>query len=322
MRIFLTGSTGFIGSRLAASLRGRGDDVVALVRSPTKAGSLIALGCEIVVGDLSDIEVTMLEGCDALVHSAAIYQVGVSTSKAEAMRDVNVGGTERTLDAAVSAGVGRLVYVSTVNTFGDTKGAVVDETYLRPAGSFVSAYDETKWFAHEAATRRIEAGAPIMIAMPGLVYGPGDTSQMGEQIRSAMAGKLPYVGFPTLGVSAVHVDDVVEGIVLLLDRGEIGEAYVLGGELTHVRDLIGAAAHAAGTRAPRFTMPTWAIRLTAPLGRTGVGPMLGIPANVRELIAAADGVTYWATDAKARTALGYSPRTLATGMAETLRDGA
>lgn len=130
------------------------------------------------------------------------------------------------------------------------------------------------------------------------------------------------MGFPTLGVNAVHVDDVVEGILLLLDRGAIGEAYVLGGEVIRARDLIGAAAHAAGKRAPRFTMPTWAIRLSGPLGRTRMGSSLGLPVNVSELIAATDGVTYWARDDKARTKLGYSPRSLATGMAETFRDGA
>jgi nucleoside-diphosphate-sugar epimerase len=320
--VFLTGATGFIGARLAAALRERGDDVRALVRSPEKAGALRELGCEIVAGELSDIEPSLLEGCDALVHSAAVYQVGVSASQAGAMRNVNVGGTEQTLDAAVSAGVGRIVYVSTVNTFGDTKDAVVDESYVRPADSFVSAYDETKWLAHEAAKRRIEAGAPIMIAMPGLVYGPGDTSQMGEQIRSAMAGKLPFLSFPTLGVNAVYVDDVVQGILLALEGGRIGEDYVLGGELTRARDLIAAAAQAAGRRPPRFSLQTALIRLAGPLGRTRLGPALGVPPNVAELIAATDGVTYWASDEKARTELGYAPRGLATGMAETFRAGA
>ncbi|MCY7301942.1 MAG: NAD-dependent epimerase/dehydratase family protein [Thermoleophilia bacterium] len=321
MRIFLTGATGFIGGKLATAIRARGDEVRALVRSPNKAAPLRDSGCELIEGDLRSVEPSMLDGCDGLIHSAAVYRVGVTAAEAAAMHEINVVGTERTLDAAISAGVGRIVYVSTVNTFGDTKGVVVDETYVRPADSFVSAYDETKWLAHEAARRRIEAGGLIVIAMPGLVYGPGDTSQMGEQIRSAMAGKLPYVGFPTLGVNAVHVDDVVQGILLMLDRGAIGETYVLGGELTRARDLIAAAAHAGGKRAPRFRMPTWVIRLSAPLGRTGMGSSLGIPANVGELVAATDGVTYWATDEKARTDLGYSPRSLATGMAETFRDG-
>ena len=317
VRIFLTGATGFIGSKLAASIRARGDDVRVLVRSPDKAGALRELGCELVAGDLGSIEASMLDGCDGLIHSAAVYRVGVTAEEAVGMREINVVGTERTLDAAISAGVGRIVYVSTVNDFGDTKGAVVDETYVRPTDSFVSAYDRTKWEAHEAAVARIATDAPIVIAMPGLVYGPGDTSQMGTQLRAAMRGKLPYVGFPTLGVNAVHGDDVVAGIMLALDRGRVGEAYVLGGEIARARDLIAAAARAAGKKPPRFALPTWMIRLTSPLGGTGLGARFDLPSNVAEMITATDGVTYWATDQKARTELGYAPRDLATGMADT-----
>jgi len=322
VRVFLTGATGFIGSGLAARLRERGDEVRALVRSPAKAEALRGRGCELADGDLLDVTARMLEGCDAAVHAAAVYRLGVTRVQADAMREANVGGTERVLDAAIAAGVGRIVHVSTVNCFGDTKGDVVDESFVRPRGSFVSAYDETKWEAHEAARRRGAEGAPVVIAMPGLVYGPGDTSQMGGQIRLAMAGKLRYLSFPTTGVNAVFVDDVVEGILLLLDHGRVGEDYVLGGELTRARGLIGAAAHAAGRRPPRLTMPAWAIRATGPLGRTGLGPKLGLPANVDELIAAADGITYWASDAKARRELSYAPRSLAAGMAETFRLGA
>ncbi len=319
MRVFLTGATGFIGGRLAAALRARGDDVCALVRSPDKAADLRALGCELVAGDLDAVTPEMLDGCDGAIHSAAIYRVGVTATEAAEMRGVNVGGTERVLDAAIAAGVRRIVVVSTVNDFGDTKGVVVDESYVRPANSFVSAYDETKWASHEAATSRIAAGAPIVIGMPGLVYGPGDTSQMGSQVSSAMKGKLPFISFPTLGVNAVYVDDVVAGLVLLLDRGRLGEAYVLGGEITRARDLITAAAHAAGKKPPRVALPTWMIRLVSPLGGTRLGTAFELPANVGEMIRATDGVTYFATDAKARTELAYAPRGLATGMADTFR---
>jgi dihydroflavonol-4-reductase len=322
VRVFLTGATGFIGSSVAEALRERGDEVRALVRSPEKATALRGLGCELIRGDLRDVSEEVLSGCDAVVHSAAVYKVGVTHSEAEAMREANVGGTERVLDAAIAAGAGRIVCVSTVNGFGDTKGAVVDETYVRPPGSFVSAYDETKWEAHEAARRRAEAGAPVVVAMPGLVYGPGDTSQMGEQVRRAMAGTLPYLSFPALGVNAVYVEDVVRGILLVLDRGRVGEDYVLGGEITRARELVAAAAQAAGRRPPRLTMPTWAIRLSGPLGRTPIGARLGMPPNVGELITATDGVTYWACDDKARAELGYAPRDLAAGMAETFRRGA
>jgi nucleoside-diphosphate-sugar epimerase len=85
----------------------------------------------------------------------------------------------------------------------------------------------------------------VLIALPGLVCGPGDTSQMGDQIRRAMAGNLPYVVFPTLGVNAVHVDDVVDGILLVTERGRLGQAFVLGGEITCARTIIDLAARVA-----------------------------------------------------------------------------
>lgn len=155
-----------------------------------------------------------------------------------------------------------------------------------------------------------------MIAQPGAVYGPGDTSQLGEQIRQAQAGTLRYVSFPTLGVNAVHVDDVVGGLLLAHDRGSVGESYVLGGELVRMRELIETAARVAGRRPPRLTMPTRLVRAIVPVGRF-VAPLVGQPPNIAELVRASDRVTYWATDAKARRELGYAPRDLDTGLRDT-----
>src|SRR5438132_6907588 len=102
------------------------------------------------------------------------------------MYETNVDGTARVLDAAIEAGVLRTVYVSTNGILGDTHGKVVDESYQRPDRDFQSYYEETKFLAHEEAKVRIAAGAPILIAQPGGVYGPGDPSQLGviiDQIR-------------------------------------------------------------------------------------------------------------------------------------------
>jgi dihydroflavonol-4-reductase len=221
VRAFVTGATGFIGGRLVRALVRRGDDVAALVRSPARASALADLGVELVEGDLASAEAIRrgVDGCDAAFHVAAAYRIGVAAREAAAMHAVNVCGTERVLDAAAAAGVARIVYVSTVNVFGNTKAAVVDETYRRRPGEFVSAYDETKYLAHRAAEERIRGGAPIVIALPGVVYGPGDTSQIGAEVGRAQAGTLRYVSFPTLGFNAVHVDDVVAGLLLVHDRG-------------------------------------------------------------------------------------------------------
>jgi hypothetical protein len=118
------------------------------------------------------------------------------------MWDANVGTTTWLLDAAAAAGVPRIVYVSTVNVFGNTRGKVVDESYRRDlADGFLSWYDETKFGAHEVAEQRIADGAPITIAMPGTVIGPGDHTQIGRQLIAARDGKLPYVAGAELGTT-------------------------------------------------------------------------------------------------------------------------
>src|SRR6266513_284004 len=161
MRAFVTGATGFIGGHVARKLRERGDDVVALVRSPDRAGQLRELGCELVEGDLSDEQAirTGVQGCASVFHVGAVYKVGIPKSEHEAMWDTNVRGTERVLDAGRDAGAQRIVYVSTCNVFGNTHGELVDESYRRDeSDGFLSYYDETKYRAHLVAEDRMAKG--------------------------------------------------------------------------------------------------------------------------------------------------------------------
>jgi nucleoside-diphosphate-sugar epimerase len=318
MRVFLTGGTGFIGGHVARKLRERGDEVVALVRSETKGETLAQLGCELVVGDLSDPApiAAAAAGCDGVIHAAAIYEVGIPASEHEAMYDTNVLGTERVLRAALDAGVPRIVYVSTIAAFGNTRGKVVDESYVHPGTDFTSYYEETKYKAHQVARRLIDdEGLPAVIVQPGGVYGPDDHSQLGNLISQYVAGKLPLIPFPDLGINLVHVEDVADGILLALDRGEIGHSYVLGGAITTNRELLQTAARVAGKKRGSRGMPTPILKAIAPFGRV-VGPIAGFPPNMRELVSSSDGVTFWAKHDKAIEKLGYSPR----GLEATLRD--
>ncbi len=316
MRAFVTGGGGFIGRALVRQLRERGDEVLALVRSTADASLLEELGCELREGDLASVERLgeQMAGCDAVFHVAGVYRVGIPPSDRAAMYAANVAGTANVLDAAAAAGVSRVIYVSTINAFGDTERQVVDESYRRPdPPRYVSYYDETKHLAHLAAEERAEAGAPIIIVQPGGVYGPGDHSGIGSLMTQAAAGRLRAVTFPDLGMNLVHVDDVATGIRLAHDRGRLGEAYVLGGEITTLGQIIRKAAAAGGKRPPRLTVPSWLVRaMAAPAGL--IGPLMGSRTNLGELISATDGVTYWASDARARRELGYAPRDLATGL--------
>jgi len=320
MRVFMTGGTGFIGGEVARLLRARGDDVRALVRSPEKAKAPADLGCDLIAGDLNDEEALSsgMKDCDAVIHVAAIYEIGVSKKRHPAMWETNVTGTSHVLRAAQEAHVPKIVYVSTVAAFGNTHGKVVDETFEHPRESYTSVYEETKVEAHKVALDMIRGDhLPVVIVQPGVVYGPGDHSDTGAMIDRFLAGKLPMLAFPELGINAVHRDDVAKGILLALDKGKPGESYVLGGEVTTMRDFIGTLAKVSGKKAPTRAVPPALIKMVAPFGRV-MGPMLGFGPNMREMITSADGVTFWAKDDKARRELGYSPRTLEQGLKDLL----
>jgi dihydroflavonol-4-reductase len=319
VKAFVTGGTGFIGSRVIDRLRQRGDEVVALVRSPEKAAALRDRGCELIEGDLSSDEAIRrgVQGCDAVFHIAAVYKVGIPASEQDTMHDANVGGTERVLDAASDAGVQRIVYVSTVAVFGNTRGEVVDETYTRNGEDFLSCYDETKWKSHQVALDRIGRGAPIVIVQPGGVYGPGDHSELGNMIDQAATGKLKMLMFPETGFNLVHVEDVADGILLAYDKGETGQSYVLGGQISKMRELVEKVSEIAGRKAPTRELPPALMKMAIPIGPL-VGKALGFPPNLRELIRTSDGVTFWAKDDKARRELGYAPRDMDTGLRQTL----
>ena len=320
MRAFVTGATGFIGGTLARRLRERGDEVVTLVRSPDRAGDLRDLGCHLVDGSLSSRS-AIAEGvrrCDAVFHVAAMYEVGLPRRERGAMFEANVRGTERVLDAAIEAGVPRIVHVSTVNVFGNTRGRVVDEAYRRPQeDGYLSYYDQTKYLAHQVAVERIARGAPVVIAMPGAVYGPDDPSQLGNLMHQVRTRKLKFRTFPEAGFVYLHVDDCADGIMLVHDRGRVGESYVLGGERSTVGTFIDTVARLAGVPPPRLNLPAPLVKMAVPIGPL-VGRLMGFPPNLGELIRVADGVTCWASDEKARRELGYAPRDLETGLRQIL----
>jgi len=318
MKVFQTGATGFIGNALARALLARGDEVVALVRNPARAGDLRDAGATLVAGDLGDVAAIErgMQGAGVVIHGAAMYEVGIPARERPAMDEANVRGTENVLGAALRLKVPRALYISTVGVFGNTHGRVLDES--GPLGNGESSwYERTKIEAHRIAQRFAEQGLPLVIVQPGGVYGPGDHSQLGNVVHQFVSGKLPMMAFPELGINFVHRDDVVVGTLLALDRGRVGESYILGGEIATARQLIETLGRITGRRPPRLTVPAVLLKMSAPLGPL-VAPRLGFPPNLRELISASDHVTYWAKHDKAVRELGYAPRGLEQGMRETL----
>lgn len=319
MKSFVTGGAGFLGSAVVRRLVSRGDTVVALARSEQGATTITRLGAVPVRGDITDARALdqLLNDVDFVFHVAGAYRIGIKESEHEEMFKVNVDGTTIVLDAAIAAGARRIVYVSTVGVFGNTRGKVVDETYERPDRDFLSYYDATKYMAHRVAVRRQAAGAPVVIVQPGAIYGPGDHSELGAQIEQAARGRARIRAFPELGFTMSYVDDVAEGVLLAQEKGEDGQSYILGGEISRLGDIVDRVADLTGHKRARLKVPSPVFQAIEPLGPL-VGRVTGTGPNLHEVIRASKGVTYWATSAKAERELGYAPRRLEQGLRDLL----
>jgi dihydroflavonol-4-reductase len=324
MKAFVTGGAGFVGGAVVRQLLAYGVQVVAAVRDPAHAGSLGMSGAALVALDLAAPDpgplVAAMEGTDSVFHLAGSYRVGIRPGERPAMWAANVTATGHVLDAATAAGVGRIVYISTANVFGNTFGQLADESFRRAQPPpFLSWYDETKYHAHLLVEERAAAGAPVVIAMPGMIFGPGDHSQAGAQIQQALEGRLQVLAVPELGGNLAHVDDIATGILLVHERGATGGEYLLGGEVVTMRQVIERAAAIGGHAPPRVEVPAWLMRGVGAIGAASAflrGP------DYAELVRASLGVTYWFSDARARAELGYAPRSLDEGLRTMLPDAA
>jgi nucleoside-diphosphate-sugar epimerase len=317
MKAFVTGGSGFVGQHVVRKLVERGYDVHALVRSKASADIVEALGATVVPGDITDVE-SMREGMagsDVVFHIAGWYKIGASDwTEAEV---INVSGTRKVLRLAHQSGVPKIVYTSTVTVFGDTKGQLVNESFYQ-GGPFLTEYDRTKWLAHyKVALPLIEKGAPIIIVMPGGIYGPGDTSAIGEMMRLFYRG-LPVVPGPSTTLTYAHVEDVAEGHILAAEQGKIGESYILAGPAIPLGEMIDFWAYLLGRRAPLIRIPAGGLRPFAPL-LSSTNNLLPLPGIFSGEATRSLGVTYMARSDKARRELGWQTRPLQTGMLETFQ---
>ncbi|MEP7003962.1 MAG: NAD-dependent epimerase/dehydratase family protein [Chloroflexota bacterium] len=306
MNVFVTGASGFVTSAVARALAARGDTVRALVRDARRARALE--GIELIHGDLANENAlrTGMQGVDAVIHGAAMYEIGLNKRQREQMHEANVRGTAHVLSTARAAGIPRVVYISTVAVFGNTHGQIVDETYVRSDPTYTSYYEETKVRAHEIAQGFIADGLAVVIVQPGQVYGPQDHSGFGVLLGSVARGRLPIVPFPDLGLNLTYRDDVAAGIVRAVDAGKPGRSYVMGGEIVRAADAFATLAKVVGRPAPRWTLP-YGVLEAAALFR----------GQLSEVISSAKGVTFWATDERAKRELGYTSRPLEEGLRET-----
>ncbi len=319
MRYFLTGATGFIGRRLAAKLREAGHDVVALVREPSRAQDLREIGCELRQGDICDAESMRgpMKGVDGVFHLAAWYRIGVD--EPEVARRVNVTGTRNVLTLLRELKIPRGVYTSTIAVFSDTRGQLVDEGY-RYDGPMLNLYERTKHEAHyDVALPMIREGLPLVVVMPSVVYGPGDPSEIGKTLQLYLQRKLPVIPKGT-AYGWAYVDDVVDGHVAAMDRGRLGESYLLAGPAHTLAEVMKVAERITSIPGPRMQAPAAVLRVAAKAAGV-LERFVDLPTTYRaETLRTSAGVTAIGSSAKARDELGWQPRPLEIGLAQTLTE--
>ena len=315
----LTGATGFVGSAVARVLRARGHRLRLLVRPTSDRRNIAGIAAEVVLGDLTDAQslARALGGCRYLMHVAADYRFWVPD--AEKMLRANVDGTVSIMRAAIAAGVERVVHCSSVAALGLTAdGTPADEATPANEAEFIGTYKRSKFLAERAVLDLVrQEGLPAVVVNPAAPVGPRDIkpTPTGKMIRDAAAGRVP--AYIDTGLNVVHVDDVAEGHVLALEKGRIGERYILGGENLLLKDLLALVASVAGRSPPRIELPEALVWPVAAV-MEGLARVTGIPPMMtRDHLKMARKKMFFSS-AKAIGELGYSPRPVRTAIEDAV----
>jgi dihydroflavonol-4-reductase len=316
--VLITGASGFVGSAVAAAFRAAGYPVRALVRPSSPRTNLQDRSVEIAHGDLADRASlgAALKGMRCLVHAAADYRLW-APDPGEIER-TNVEGTRILMEEAQRAGIERIVYTSSVATIALDTERPADETRPIAAEEAIGAYKHSKVVAERMVEDMVARdGLPAVIVNPSTPIGPRDIrpTPTGQVIVEAARGRMP--GYVDTGLNLVHVDDVAAGHLAALDRGRIGERYILGGENVLLSRMLADIAELVRRRPPRLRLPH-ALVLPIAFGAEAWARHSGKPPFVT-----VDGLRMakrkmFFNDAKARRELGYTSRPYRDGLVDAV----
>jgi len=316
---FVTGATGFVGSAVARALVARGFSLRLLVRPGSRRDNIDGLDADVAVADMRDAGAVAraVRGARVLFHVAADYRLWAK-DPSEIVRN-NLEGTRSVMQGALAAGVERIVYTSSVATLKPhDDGTAADETSRHTVETAIGAYKRSKLVAERLVERMIEDdGLPAVIVNPSTPIGPRDIkpTPTGRVIVEAARGRIP--AFVDTGLNLVHVDEVAAGHVLALEKGRVGESYILGGEDVGFRDLVGAVAELAGRKPPSIGLPRMPLFPVAYAAEalaqvTGKEPFITVDALKMAKY------RMFFSSAKARRELGYSWRPYREALVDAL----
>jgi dihydroflavonol-4-reductase len=255
MRLFVTGATGFVGAHVAQMAAAQGAELRLLTRASSNT-SRLPKGADVVVGDLRSPEgfAAALKGCDALIHVAADYRLWVP-DPAE-MYKANVEGTRSLLRLAREAGVPRVVYTSSVATMGfKMDGTVVDEETPVSEADMIGHYKRSKWMAEQVALEAGRAGQEVIVLNPTTPIGALDTkpTPTGRIVVDFLNGNFP--AYVDTGLNLVDVEEIARMHLVALERGRVGERYILGGENLTLKQILDRLGKISGLPSPKMKVP-------------------------------------------------------------------
>lgn len=256
MKVFLTGSTGFVGSHVARAYVAQKAELRLLARKTSNLAAIEGLPAEIVVGDLRQPESlrSAIRGCDALVHVAADYRLWVRDPRE--MYAANVDGTRELLRIAREESVAKVVYTSSVATMGfKADGTIVNEETPVALADMIGHYKRSKFLGEQEAIQAANAGQHVMILNPTTPIGPGDSkpTPTGRIIVDFLNKKFP--AYVDTGLNLVDVTEVARMHVAALERGTPGERYILGGENLTLKQILDRMSAITGLPSPTRKVP-------------------------------------------------------------------
>jgi dihydroflavonol-4-reductase len=252
VKVLIVGASGHLGAHLARELLANNQEIRALVRQSSDIRGLVGLDLEIVRGDIMDPAslASVMKGCQY------VYHLGAPTSLEPGLFRTVVAGTRHVLEQALSIGIQRVVYTSSIVTIGYSSipSLILDETsnVLTPA----SKYHVAKWHAERLAINfSVQTGLPVVVVNPSTVVGPLDfrVTQSNAPIQRCLDGGLPI--FFRGGLTVAHAQDVARGHLLAMEKGIAGQRYILGGDHITIQDYFGIICELCGRRAPWLAVP-------------------------------------------------------------------